>query len=38
MDYYNDFQRIIRSDDIAKVIDRHLLRLRHLSSPNSSVH
>lgn len=26
MDYYNDFQRIIRSDDIAKVIDRYLVR------------
>ena len=26
MDYYNDFQRIIRSDDITKVIDRYLLR------------
>ena len=26
MDYYNDFQRIVRSDDITKIIDRHHLR------------
>lgn len=27
MDYYNDFQRMVRSDDIAKVIDRHRVRI-----------
>lgn len=26
MNYYNDFQRMVRSDDIAKVIDRHRVR------------
>jgi hypothetical protein len=26
VNYYNDFQRIVRSDDIAKVIDRHRVR------------
>ena len=26
MDYYNDFQRMVRSDDISKVIDRHRVR------------
>ena len=26
MDYYNDFQRMVRSDDITKVIDRHHVR------------
>ena len=26
MDYYNDFQRIVRSDDISKVIERHRVR------------
>ena len=27
MDYYNDFQRMVRSDDITKVIDRHHVRI-----------
>ena len=26
MDWYNDFQNMVRSDDIARVIDRHHLR------------
>lgn len=26
MDWYNDFQNIVRSDDIARVIDRHRLK------------
>ena len=26
MNYYNDFQRMVRSDDITKVIDRHHVR------------
>jgi hypothetical protein len=26
VNYYNDFQRIVRSDDITKVIDRHRVR------------
>lgn len=26
MDWYNDFQNMVRSDDIARVIDRHRLR------------
>jgi hypothetical protein len=27
VNYYNDFQRIVRSDDITKVIDRHRVRI-----------
>lgn len=27
MDVYNDFQKMVRSDDIAKVIDRHRVRI-----------
>jgi hypothetical protein len=27
MDVYNDFQRMVRSDDITKVIDRHRVRI-----------
>lgn len=26
MDYYNDFQNVVRSDDIALIIDRYHLR------------
>lgn len=26
MNYYNDFQRVVRSDDIEKIIDRHRIR------------